>query len=106
MLINKDFDDFKKIAENKEKSTILLRPRNYFYKLFFFQNPFKEIIVKNDIVAISILSGKYIYNAEFVRDLTKNQIKIKNSKFGTFVWYFLNSYISKRIEHNWEEAIK
>tara|TARA_B100001758_G_scaffold147265_1_gene126985 strand:- start:627 stop:947 length:321 start_codon:yes stop_codon:yes gene_type:complete len=106
MIIKKDFDDFKKILENKEKSKTLLHARNWFYKLLFFQNPFKEIIVKNDMVVISIISGKYIYNAEFVRELTKNQIEIKNSKFGAVAWYFLNSYISKRIEYNWEEAIK
>ena len=46
MIIKKDFDDFKKILENKEKSKTLLRTRNWFYKLLFFQNPFKEIIVK------------------------------------------------------------
>ena len=106
MIINRDFDDFKKILENKEKCKILLRPRNWFYKLLFFQNPLKEIVVCNNMVAISICSGKYIYNAEFVRDQTKNQIKIKNSIAGAVFWYFLNSYISKRIEYNWEEAIK
>ena len=95
MIIKNDFDDFKKILENKEKSNTLLHARNWFYKLLFFQNPFKEIIVKNDMVAISFISGRYIYNAEFVRELTKNQIEIKNSKFGAVAWYFLNSYISK-----------
>ena len=82
MIINRDFDDFKKILENKEKCKILLRPRNWFYKLLFFQNPLKEIVLWNNMVAISICSGKYIYNAEFVRDQTKNQIKIKNSIAG------------------------
>ena len=42
------------------------------------------------MVTISICSGKYIYNAEFVRDQTKNQIKIKNSVTGAVFWYFLN----------------
>ena len=106
MIINRDFDDFKKILENKEKCKILLRPRNWFYKLLFFQNPLKEIVVWNNMVTISICSGKYIYNAEFVRDQTKNQIKIKNSVTGAVFWYFLNSYMSKRIEHNWKKAIK
>ena len=105
MIIKKNFDNFKKILDNKEKSKALLHPKNWFYKLLFFQNPFKEIVVNNDLITVSIISGKYIYNAEFIRESTNNQIEIKNSKFGAVAWYFLNSYISKRIEYNWEVAI-
>jgi len=106
MIIKKNFDDFKKIVDDEGKSKALFRPKNWFYKLLFFQNPFKEIVVNNDLISVSIISGKYIYNAEFIRESTKNQIEIRNSKFGAVVWYFLNSYISKRIEYNWEDAIK
>lgn len=105
MIIKKNFDNFKKILDNKEKSKALLHPKNWFYKLLFFQNPYKEIVVNNDLITVSIISGKYIYNAEFIRESTNNQIEIKNSKFGAVAWYFLNSYISKRIEYNWEVAI-
>lgn len=107
MIIKKDFDSFKKIVENKEKSKILLQPKNWFYALLFVQNYFNDqIVVKNDIITISFISDIYTYNAEFVRELTKNQIEIKNSKLGSIWWYFFNYSISKRIEYNWEEAIK
>ena len=80
MIIKKNFDNFKKILDNKEKSKALLHPKNWFYKLLFFQNPYKEIVVNNDLITVSIISGKYIYNAEFIRESTNNQIEIKNSK--------------------------
>ena len=78
MIINKDFDIFKSIVQDKEKSKILFRPPNWFYNMIFFKNPYKEIIVENDKITISIVSGKYIYNAKFVREKTKNQTKIQN----------------------------
>ena len=106
MIIKKNFDDFKKILDDKVKSKALFHPKNWFYKLLFLQNPFKEIVINKDLITVSIISGKYIYNTEFIRESRKNQIEIKNSKFGAVAWYFLNSYISKRIEYNWEEAIK
>ena len=41
--------------ENKEKIKILLRPKNWFYKLLFFQNPFKLGIALTSVFSRSNL---------------------------------------------------
>ncbi len=106
MIIKKNFDAFKNIIKDKEKSKILFKPNNYFYKLIFIKNPKKEIIVENEKIIISIKSGDYVYNVKFIRERTNNHIEIVNSILGRVFWYFLNLSISRRIENNWENACK
>ena len=104
MIINKDFDAFKNIVEDKERSKILFRPPNWFYYLIMFKTPWKETLVEQDKITISFVSGKYIYNADFIRAKETNEIEIKNSKAGAVFWSFLNSYIFKRVIRNWDKA--
>ena len=101
MIIDKDFDVFKNIVEDKEKSKILLHPSNWFYNLFFFKNPWEDTLVEQDKITISFITGDWIYNADFLRDKETNQIKIKNSKAGSAFWSFANKYIVKRMLKNW-----
>ena len=45
MIIDKDFDAFKSIIEDEEKSKILLRPPNWFYNLFFLKIRIKRLLL-------------------------------------------------------------
>ena len=104
MIINKDFDTFKNIIQDKKKAPILLKPPNFLYAIFMFLHWKKIYPVVDDIIFISFYSGRYYYKAEFVKDQETGFIKIQNSKAGAMWWSFVNSYISKRITRNCDKA--
>jgi hypothetical protein len=104
MIILKNFTDFKNIINDTEKRKLLLRGTSWWqrYRLWIYSN--EQVIVENDKIIIPFVSGKYNYNAVFVRNIDTNEILIQNSTIGSIWWYFLNRYISKRILKNWEKC--
>ena len=104
MIINKDFDAFKNILEDKDKSKILLGAPNWFFYLCLFKNPWKKILFEENKITIPFIASDWFYNADFIREKETNQIQIKNSKAGSFFWLFANKYIVKRMMKNWDKA--
>ena len=106
MIISKNFSDFKKIINNIEKRKMLLSGANWFqrYQLWIYSN--EQVVIENDKIIIPFVSGKYNYNAVFIRNIKNNDIVIQNSIIGSVWWYFLNRLISKRILKNWNKCIE
>ena len=104
MIITKDFDEFKIIIENVEKRKILFRGSNFWqrYRLWIYSND--KVIIESDRIFIPFVSGKHNYTAEFERNSDESNIKIKNSRLGALWFHFLNSYIAKRIDSNWDAS--
>ena len=106
MIINKDFDEFKAIIQNIEKRKILFRGSNFWqrYQLWIYSN--EKVIVEDDRVVVPLVSGGSApYKAEFERNIDGNKIRIKNSRFGAFLFRWMNSYISKRVFSNWDASL-
>ena len=106
MIISKNFSDFKKIINNIEKRKMLLSGANWFqrYQLWIYSN--EQVVIENDKIIIPFVSGKYNYNAVFIRNIKNNDIVIQNSIIGSVWWYFLNTVISNRILKNWNKCIE
>ena len=106
MIISKNFSDFKKIINNIEKRKMLLSGANWLqrYQLWIYSN--EQVVIENDKIIIPFVSGKYNYNAVFIRNIKNNNIVIQNSIIGSVWWYFLNRLISKRILKNWNKCIE
>ena len=102
MIINKDYDIFKNIIQDKKKAPILLKPPNFIYDMFLHWQKIYPVV--DDRIFISFYSGRYYYKAEFVKDKETGWVKIQNSKFGAKWWSFINSYIAKRIIRNWDKV--
>ena len=101
-IIEKDFDDFKKIINSNEKREVLLGG-NWFQRIFFYTTS-GEPILENDSIKITFCYSEFDYIAEFVRNVDTNEILIKNSIVGSYWNFFINRSISKRILKNWDKC--
>ena len=104
MIIPKKFNDFKSIISNPDKRSLLLGGTSWWqrYQLWIYSN--EQVIVENDKIMIPFVSGKYTYNAVFIRNKDTNEIIIQNSAIGAVWWYFLNRLIKKRMLKNWDKC--
>tara|TARA_B000000475_G_C15578722_1_gene275557 strand:+ start:75 stop:407 length:333 start_codon:yes stop_codon:yes gene_type:complete len=102
-IIEKDFDDFKKIINSNEKREVLLGG-NWFQRIFFYTTSGDEPILESDSIKITFCYSEFDYIAEFVRNVDTNEILIKNSIVGSYWNFFINRSISKRILKNWDKC--